>query len=255
MSVLSFHWTSFIVWKRRSKEGWETHNQSPEMGMWPESINDELPERFRWKTHWDWLLSLSISIPRPLPKPRPGFATGLLLAACSQITSPLSPCESHANRDKLSSKIVSVFSTYNLMRWHYLYCHSYPSPAVVSAFFSGILSLWGWSFTGLWVKTGAGGGGPQGLSHRSCFFLPSSIPPSFSQRAYPGPSIWLHVAGSVTLGWPPWGSVSPSSHGNRPIALELWLGVYKDDQAGWPHVHLFKEYLLMAGCTRWGKAK
>ena len=100
--------------------------------------------------------------------------------------------------------------------------------------------IWSW----WWWTTGSK---PQKM------LLPLFLHPSLPLREHPFADTWLHLAGSANLSWPLWTSTSTPNHGDHPIHLEMWLGVYKDDQKGWPHIQLLKEHLLMVDCTRcWG---
>ena len=133
-----------------------------------------------------------------------------------------------------------ALGTQSLNHWKSFHCYGFRLLVTMALILQRLLSEnWSWWW---WTP----GGKPQKM------LLPFFLHPSLALREHSVPDTWLHLAGSATLGWPLWTSTSTPNHGDRPVHLEEWLGVYKDDQKGWPHIQLLKEYLLMVDCTRCG---
>ena len=113
-----------------------------------------------------------------------------------------------------------------------------PSTAVVSGFWSTILSLWLWSFRGSWVKPGAGGGGPQGVNHR-CFFLSFSIPPSLSE------SIHLLTPDCTLLALQTWAGLS-----ELPLPHQITGTIPSTLKCGWEFIKMIRKDDHTFNCQR-----
>ena len=114
-----------------------------------------------------------------------------------------------------------------------------PSTAVVSGFWSTILSLWLWSFRGSWVKPGAGGGGPQGVNHRRCFFLSFSIPPSLSE------SIHLLTPDCTLLALQTWAGLS-----ELPLPHQITGTIPSTLKCGWEFIKMIRKDDHTFNCQR-----